>query len=89
LAVAWSEHAFEIAFFAASVGFAAGAVCPATGFVGGVCAIVEFEPNRTTNADSIKVFENVIVGLLGMRVLTTPMRRANLGHLHAIVQKSF
>jgi hypothetical protein len=62
LAVAWSEHAFEIAFFAASVGFAAGADCLAMGLVvGAVCAIVALDPNRTTNADSIKVFENVIV----------------------------
>jgi hypothetical protein len=64
LALAWSEHAFETACFAGSVGFAAGAI-PATGFVvGAVCAIVALEPSRTTNADSIKVFENLIVKLL-------------------------
>jgi hypothetical protein len=62
LAVAWSEHAFEIACFAGSAGFAAGADCPATGFAAGaVCAIVVFEPNTTTSADSIKVFENLTV----------------------------
>jgi hypothetical protein len=48
LAVAWSEHAFEIACFAGSAGFAAGADCPATGFAAGaVCAIVALEPNTT------------------------------------------
>src|SRR5580658_2241736 len=89
LAVAWSEHAFEIACFAGSAGFAAGADCPATGFAAGaVCAIVALEPNATTNADSIKVFENLIV-TSSMRVLTAPMRPANLGHFHTNVQKPF
>jgi hypothetical protein len=86
LAVAWSEHAFEIAFFAASVGFAAGADCLAMGLVvGAVCAIVALA-NRPTNADSIKVFENVIVTSSECECsLTAPMRPANLGHLHTIV----
>jgi hypothetical protein len=83
--VAWSEHAFEIACFAGSVGFAAGADCPATGFVVGVvCAIVALDPNRTTNADSIKVFKNVIVTCSNRRLhgINAP---AGLGHLHTIV----
>jgi hypothetical protein len=58
LAVAWSEHAFETAFLSA------GADCPATGLVVGVCcATVTLEPIRTTNAHNIRVLENLICGL--------------------------
>jgi hypothetical protein len=63
LAVAWSEHAFEIAFLLGSlVDFAAELDCAATGFaVGAGCAIVPLEPINTTNAVIINVFENLIV----------------------------
>ena len=53
LAVAWSEHAFEIAFLSASVvAFAAGADRPAVGFVAGAdCEIAALEPIKMANAD--------------------------------------
>ena len=52
LAVAWSEHAFEITFLSVSlVDFAAELRCAARGFaVGAVCAIVALEPISTANA---------------------------------------
>jgi hypothetical protein len=54
-AVAWSEHALETAFLSA------GADCPATGLAPGVgCAKVAVEPIRTTNADNIQDFKNLI-----------------------------
>jgi hypothetical protein len=62
LAEAWSEHAFETAFLSV------GADCAASGLVVGVCcATVALEPIRTTNADNIKVLENLIATSLKMR----------------------
>jgi hypothetical protein len=62
LAVAWSEHAFEIAFLSVSVAaFAVGADRPAVGFAAGAdCEIAAPEPIRRANADIINVFEILI-----------------------------
>jgi hypothetical protein len=62
LAVAWSEHSFETAFLSVSVGFAAAADGAAAGFMvgAGCCAKAALAPIRTTHADSIKLFENLI-----------------------------
>jgi hypothetical protein len=60
LAVAWSEHAFETAFLSV------GADCAASG-LGVCCATAALEPIRTTNADNIKVLENLIATSLKMR----------------------
>jgi hypothetical protein len=62
LAVAWSEHSFETAFLSVSVGFAAAADGAAAGFIvgAGCCAKAALAPIRTTHADSIKLFENLI-----------------------------
>jgi hypothetical protein len=67
LAVAWSEHAFEIAFLSVSVvAFAAGADRPAVGFVAGAdCEIAALEPIKMANADIITVFEILIADLPG------------------------
>jgi hypothetical protein len=66
LAVAWSEHAFEIAFLSMSVAaFAEGADRPAVGFVAGAdCEIAALEPIKMANADIINVFEILIAASL-------------------------
>jgi hypothetical protein len=73
LAFAWSEHAFETAFLASEV--AAGAGCVAAGFaVGADCAMAAFAPIRTTKADNINVFENLIA---------TSLNAGAAAHCHA------